>query len=70
MSLKAKISSLDKNSVNLTLEDGQVLSLPLAALRGQIKPGQDALLAVFPLGGEDAGRQELARDFLNEILKG
>jgi hypothetical protein len=68
--MKAKITSLDANRVTLTLEDGQVLSLPAAAVSGQIKSGQEALLAVFPLGGEEAGRQQLARDFLNEILKG
>ncbi|MFA4954311.1 MAG: hypothetical protein WC641_03300 [Patescibacteria group bacterium] len=68
--MKAKITNLDESRVTLTLEDGQVLSLPAAAVSGQIKPGQEALLAVFPVGGEEAGRQQLARDFLNEILRG
>ena len=68
--LKAKITKIENETMTLQLPDGQSLALPLQAVEGEGKPGQEAALLVVSLGGEEAGRQELARHLLNELLKG
>jgi len=68
--LKGKISEIRGEDAELRLENGQVLVVPASAIEGEAKVGQDAVLVVAVLGGEDAGRQLLAQHLLNELLKG
>lgn len=68
--LKGRISEIRGEDAELRLENGQVFVMPLSAIEGEAKPGQDVVLVAAVLGGEDAGRQHLARHLLNELLKG
>jgi hypothetical protein len=66
--LKTIIRSLTETHVMLSLEDGQELRVPLSTLEGSPKVGAEAYLIVALPGSEDAGRQPLARDLLNQLL--
>ncbi|MDQ7815245.1 MAG: hypothetical protein RDU25_05600 [Patescibacteria group bacterium] len=68
--LKGKIISLSGDSAIVQTEDGQSLNIKTGSLEGRANEGQDVAVIVVALGGEDAGRQELARHLLNELLKG
>jgi hypothetical protein len=68
--LKGKISGIKGDDVELRLDDGQVLAMPLSAIEGEAKVGQEVVLVAVALGGEDAGRERLAQHLLNELLKG
>jgi len=68
--LKGKIMSLNGDIANVQTDDGQVLNVKIEAVEGRAKEGQDVAVIVAALGGEEAGRQELARHLLNELLKG
>lgn len=68
--LKGKISEIRGEEAELRLENGRILALPVSAIEGEAKVGQDVALLAAVLGGEDAGRQRLARHLLNELLKG
>ncbi len=68
MPLIATIQSIVDERVTLEFEDGQILTVPATAIGGSPVEGARVALAVFPLGGEDAGRSQLARDLLNELL--
>ena len=52
----------------LRFEDGQTVTVPIAACEGAPVVGGAVRLIVAALGSEDAGRQDLARELLNEIL--
>jgi len=67
--LKAKVAKIENQTVTLELADGQSLALPQSSVEGECKPGQEVALLAAALGAEDAGRQELARRLLNELLK-
>ena len=66
--LRATIQSVEGDWVNVTLEDGQVLRLPVSACEGMPKLGADVRLIAAVLGSEDAGRQALAQHILNQLL--
>ncbi len=68
--LKGKIIALNGNIANIQTADGQILNIEIDNLEGQAKEGQEVALVAAVLGGEEAGRQELARHLLNELLKG
>lgn len=68
MSLKAKVVSSTNERATLEFEDGQMLTVPLTAIEGQPKSGMEVALVVAALGAEDAGRQAIARDLLNNLL--
>jgi hypothetical protein len=67
--LRAKVISLTGERANLSFEDGQSLTLPIGDIEGTPKVGNDVAIIPAVLGSEDAGRQHLAQDLLNEILK-
>jgi len=69
MTLKAKISSIEGERVVLVFEDGQALTVPVTAVEGLPKVGQEVAVIAAVLGSEDAGRKKLAQDLLNELLK-
>jgi polynucleotide 5'-kinase involved in rRNA processing len=68
--LKGKITGIRGEDAELSLQNGQVLVVPLSAIEGEAQIGQEAVLVVAVTGSEDAGRQHLARHLLNELLKG
>ena len=66
--LKVSVRSLTETHATLSLEDGQELRVPISALEGAPKMGADVYLIIAVPGGEDAGRQSIARDLLNQLL--
>jgi hypothetical protein len=66
--LTATVRQIDGNVALLELEDGQSLRLPLTVLEGTPKPGSVVRLLAVTHGGEDAGRQAIAKHLLNELL--
>lgn len=67
--LKAKIISLTGDRAVLSFEDGQSFTIPTGSVEGALKAGQEVAVVIAALGSEDAGRQKLAQDLLNELLK-
>ena len=67
---KAKVISVVGEKVTLSFEDGATFVVPVSAIEGTVKEGQEAALLIVALGGEDAGRQKIAQDLLNGLLKG
>ncbi len=67
-SLHATVLTIEGDQVTLSCDDGQLVKLPLAACEGMPKVGSQIRLWATVLGSEDAGRQDLARELLNEIL--
>jgi hypothetical protein len=68
--IKAKVISIEDGKAHLELEDGQIVVVPQSAIEGTVVAGGEAAVVIATLGGEDAGRQALARHLLNEILAG
>lgn len=68
MTLRATITSVNGDSAMLALQNGQSVSVPVAAIEGTPKPGQEVRGVFVTPGGEDAARQRIARDLLNELL--
>jgi len=66
--LKASVQSVTDTGVTLLLPNGTELTVPLSAFEGTPKSGLDAYLVIAVPGAEDAGRQTLARDLLNQLL--
>ncbi len=63
------VTDQNDSSVTGKTADGQTLRLPLTAVDGTPKIGQELkLIAVLP-GSEDAGKTELARSLLNALLE-
>lgn len=67
-SLQATVQSLAGEQVTLEVSDGQKLVVPISACEGMPVVGSSVRLVVAVLGSEDAGRQALARELLNDIL--
>lgn len=67
--LQGSVVAVEGDRVTLTLADGQKLIVPLAECEGTPTVGASVRLIVAVLGTEDAGRQALARDLLNELLR-
>lgn len=53
----------------ISLNDGQSLTLSASDIEGTVKVGSEVALVVATLESEDAGRERLAKDLLNELLK-
>ncbi len=67
--IKAKIASLTGDNAIVSLDDGQKIAVPISHIEGGVKEGSEVAIIVAALGSEDAGRQRLAQDLLNGLLK-
>lgn len=68
-SLKGKVTSVQGETVTVMLENGEELRVPKTACEGEPKQGLEVRLVIAIPGAEDAARQSLSRDLLNELLK-
>ncbi len=66
--LRASIQNVEGDRVTLVFPDGQLLVVSESACEGKPKLGLAVAVGLTVLGSEDAGRQSLARELLNEIL--
>lgn len=67
--LRARLTALQNDRATIVFEDGQSFSVPASVIEGVATPGSEVCLVVTVPAAEDAGRQGLARDLLNEILR-
>ncbi len=67
--MKAKIISLASEEAVISLDGGQKITVPVSHIEGSVKEGSEVAVIVAALGSEDAGRQRLAQDLLNGLLK-
>ncbi len=67
--LKATLRVIQGDRATLAFEDGQTFTVPVSEIEGMGKEGQLVAVSLAALGSEDAGRQRLAQDLLNELLK-
>ena len=67
--LNAKLTSISDEKAIVSFEDGQQLTIPISAIEGTPKEGQECAVIIAALGTEDAGRQRIAQHLLNELLK-
>lgn len=68
--LHASVETVGEESVLLKLADGQMVKWPRAQISPLVKGGDIVHLFVFPEGETDRERQRVAKEVLNEILKG
>lgn len=66
--IKATVRDIQAETATIQLDDQQILRVPLSAVEGNAKVGADALILIIAPGGEDAGRQAVAKHLLNELL--
>lgn len=66
--LKATVERIDGSSAVLRLPSGSEISVPLEGIEGRPVVGQVVALLAVAVGSEDAGRQRIAHDLLNELL--
>jgi len=66
--LTAKVTSIEGDRIVVELEDGQTLRVSKDACEGTATVGAEVRMIVAVPAAEDAGRQALARELLNEIL--
>lgn len=67
--LTAKITKIENQHVTLALLDGQVLVVPESSIEGKPAEGLSVSLLLAVPGSEDAARQKLAKDILNELIQ-
>lgn len=67
--LNAKITGITGEIVSLQFADGQSLNVPVSAVEGTPALGMSVALNVAVPGSEDAARQALAKDILNDLLQ-
>jgi hypothetical protein len=67
--LKGNIVSIEGETATLRLDDGGEFRVPVRACEGIPTVGRVAHIIIAIQGSEDAGRQALAREVLNELLK-
>ncbi len=67
--LTAKIVKIEGEKITLSLPDGQTWFVPTSTLEG--KPTENLSVGVILSvpGSEDAARQKLAKDILNELIQ-
>ena len=68
--LHASIETIEEDVVLLKLADGQKVKWPRAQVSPALKVGDIVHLFVFPEGETEQERQRIAKEVLNEILKG
>lgn len=67
--LNAKITKIQDEQVWLTFMDGQVLRVPVSGVEGKPSEGLSVSLVLAVPGSEDAARQKLAKEILNELIQ-
>ncbi len=67
--LTAKITKIENQHITLALLDGQVLVVPESSIEGKPSEGLSVSLLLAVPGSEDAARQKLAKDILNELIQ-
>lgn len=66
--LSVKIQEIQNDLLTVQTPDGQTWKIPLQAVSGTAKTGQELrIIAVSPLA-EDAGKQAFAQALLNELI--
>lgn len=68
--LHATIQEISKETVSLQLADGQTLHWPQVSLSPTIQKGDIVHVCVFPEAETDEERRRIAKEVLNEMLKG
>ena len=66
--LKIQITKIKGSVVTVLLPDGQSLNVSSDVFEGAPKEGMSAGMLLIVPGSEDAGRQKLSKDILNELM--
>jgi len=66
--IKAKVAGNKDGKVTLSLEDGQVLSIPESEVAGVIKEGDSINILFASPGAEAQASTQLAKNLLNELI--
>ncbi|MFA6161491.1 MAG: hypothetical protein WCT54_00465 [Patescibacteria group bacterium] len=66
--MKATVTTIQDTKVKLTLPDGQIFVVPLSSFEGIPKEGMSVALILAVPGADDAARQRLSKDLLNELM--
>ncbi len=69
MPLNARVAAIEGEKVTIALGDGQTFLVPMTAIEGSVQSGTEVSLLIVGLNVPDAGRQAIARDILNSLLK-
>jgi hypothetical protein len=67
--LNAKIAKIEGDNITLSIPDGQTWVVPISALEGKPAEGLSVGVILAVPGSEDAARQKLAKDILNELIQ-
>lgn len=67
--LTAKITKIEDQRLTLSFPDGQVLVVPETSVEGKPSENLSVSLVLAVPGSEDAARQKLAKDILNELIQ-
>ena len=66
--IQAVVGEAQNEIVPLIFPDGQVLRVPLQAIEGTPTAGAKVSVLFALPGGEDAARQSLAKNIVNELI--
>ena len=66
--LKGTITQLENGSAAITLSNGQILNIQVSEIEGVPAVGASVSIIVAMPNSEDAARQRMAKDVLNEFL--
>ena len=66
--LRLTVRSVEGERLTAETERGEAWTLPLSAVHGTPRPGMELRVIAAAAGSEDAGKTELARSILNELL--
>ncbi|MBM3204845.1 hypothetical protein FJZ48_02595 [Candidatus Uhrbacteria bacterium] len=66
--VRLTIQSIKPDSVVAKTSDGQLWTIPLHAIHGSVKVGQELRCIGVGVGSEDAGQTAFAQSLLNELL--
>ena len=66
--LKGTVTQMANGTVSVTLANGQTFNAPLEDFEGAPTVGSVVHVILAAPGSEDAGRQKLSKDLLNEIM--
>ncbi len=67
--IQATIISNEKGTVSLSLEDGQIFSIPESAIKGGVKAGEKIYILFAAPGLETEASRDLAKEMLNSLIK-
>jgi len=67
--LQVNVSKIENNSAQISLPDGQHLTVPLSLIKGNPEVGGKAYLMIAIPGAEGEAGKEFARNLLNELIE-